>query len=823
MFRILLLALILVPATAAAQSVSGTVETTDGERLARAEVVLLDAATGLQRYGTVTDNDGQFSLVIRAGTYTVRATHLGFTAAEIPLDVSGDETIALIVRNATLTAPEVVVTGNRARPQLTPVTASNLERAELDRRPEMKDLPVHLSSLPSITWYSENGNGVGYSYLRMRGFGQRRVAVSINGIPQNDPEEFNVFWINFFDIQGVIDDIQVQRGAGSSFYGPAAIGGAINIRAMPYKPYPYARVEAGLGAFGTRRMSISGNTGLLGDRYVAYGRLSRLESDGYRDWSWTEFTRFFAGITRYGDRSTLTLQAYGGPQRDGLAYVGIPKAANDEAVDDGFGGTIDRRYNFSALNDEVEDFHQPHVELHHNLEVRDAVEFDQSLFWIKGEGYFDFDGTFRSLNYLRLPEVLVPEGTEDLPLFVSRPGATILFRAYLDQWQVGWQPSLTFEHGQGMTRLGGEARLHRSLRWGRTQESDLPIPALIGDEGQRVYSFRGEKAIRSLYATHLARPSDRLAVQADVQVTHRRYRIHDEAYFGTEFSKSYVFVNPRIGVTLNPEQARSAYVSVALANREPRMKTLYDGEEAGAGFEPQFAVNADGSINTDEPFVSPERLIDLELGGTLRGERGYVNGNLFVMAFRDEIVPSGELDQFGVPRTGNAPKTRHAGIEVDGGVRVARGLDLSGNITLSRNRFIEFTEFDFEGNVLDRSGNTIAGFPDAMANLALSYTRGGLTASLFGTFVGQQYVDNSNGTLPDGSTSDEHVVDAYRLLNLSLRYDFGGALEGLELVADVNNVLDKKVLMFGNAGFGAPQFFPAATRHGYVGVRYTVR
>jgi iron complex outermembrane recepter protein len=826
-----LLTLGVVPSSlVSAQSLRGTVTATSGRVLERAEVVLVEPSTGLQRYGTMTDALGQYSLgPLHPGVYALQAHFLGFAPLEQYVEVTGDHTINLALSAQTVVHPEVVVTGRRARRQLNPVTTANLDRAALDRQPEMKDMPAHLSMLPSMTYYSENGNGVGYSYLMMRGFDQRRLAVSINGIPQNDPEEFNVFWINFFDIQGVIDDVQVQRGAGSSFYGPAAIGGAINIRSMPYRPYPYARVDVGGGAFGTRRASLSLNSGLLGDRWVAFGRLSRMESDGYRDWAWTEFWRFFGGVTRYGERSTLTLQTYGGPQRDGLAYIGIPKGANSAEVDDGFGGTINRRSNYSAFTKDVENFHQPHVELIHNLKLSPTLELDQALFWIKGEGYFDFDGSFRSANYLRLPSGFAAEGAEDEPLFVSRPDVSVLFRAYLDQWQVGWQPSLTLKHGAGQTRIGGEVRLHRSLRWGRTQES-IGIPAdLQGASDYRVYSVRGEKAIQSVYATHLARPNDRVAIQVDVQATHRRYRIFDEDVFGTAFAKSYLFLNPRIGVTINPEQSRSAYLSVAVANREPRMKTLYDGEEGGAGFVPQFELNADGSLNVDRPFVSPEQLVDVELGGTIRSDRGYLNANVFLMSFRDEIVPSGKLDQFGVPRTGNAERTRHSGLEVDGGFKAAPGIDVSGNVTWSRNRFLEFTEYataaDFSTVSVDRSGNTIAGFPSRLANIAVTATRGGLQASLFASVVGEQFVDNSNATNLDGQAVDELVIDAYELLSLSLRYHFSpaGRLRGLQAVVDVNNLLNKEVLMFGNAGFGAPQFFPAATRHAYFGVRYTIR
>ncbi|GIV61956.1 MAG: TonB-dependent receptor [Rhodothermaceae bacterium] len=830
---LLLFLLLALPVRAQTARLQGTVAAEDGTPLAGANVILAEATTGRQRYGTSTGPDGAFAFeTVRPGRYRLAVTYIGYAAFEAPVELAaGEERRMTVTLEATaIPQPEVVITETRARPALTPITYSNLTARDLEVLPGMKDLPVHLATLPSITYYSENGNGIGYSYLRMRGFGQRRIAVAINGVPQNDPEEHNVFWINFFDIEGAVEDIQVQRGAASAFYGPTAIGGAINIVAMPYRPYPYAEVKVGYGDFDTQQYSVEANSGLLADRFIVYGRFSRLLSDGYRDWSWTRFTRFFAGVRYLTENATWTLQAYGGPQRDGLAYVGIPKAANKEPVPDGFGGTIDRRYNVSAFSGDVEDFHQPHVELHHEWHLAPDWRLSQVAFWIRGVGYFDFDGSFRSANYLRLPEGFVPEDQRDLPLFLVRPDVSVFFRAYLDQWQLGWMPRLTYAHAGGETTFGAEARLHRSLRWGRIQEGTGLPEELVGPEHDvRVYSFRGEKAIGSAFVSHRARVHPRLAVQADAQLTYRHYRIYDEAFFGTHFKKPYVFVNPRLGVTYNPEQPFSAYASLALAHREPRMKSLYDGEEAGAGFKPQFEQREDGSYDLDRPFVRPERLVDVEAGFSYRQARYRLAANVFWMDFRDEIVPSGGLDQFGVPRTGNAEHTRHIGLEVEAALRLAPGLDLSGNATLSRNRFITFTEYvvqeDGTTAGLDRSGNPIAGFPEQTANLGLTYTRHGLTASVHARLAGKQYVDNSGGRRPDGTRSDDLYVDPYTLVDASLRYAFPerSMLRGLKLGLDVNNVFDSKVLLFGNEGFGAPQFFPAATRHVFASLTYTIR
>jgi len=345
----------------------------------------------------------------------------------------------------------------------------------------------------------------------------------------------------------------------------------------------------------------------------------------------------------------------------------------------------------------------------------------------------------------------------------------------------------------------------------------------------RVYAFRGEKIIASAFARHLYRPTARIALQADMQLTYRRYRVYDERFFGTRFKVPYVFLNPRVGVTINPERPWSVYGSIALASREPRMKSLYDGEEAGAGFQPQFRRNGDGSFDYGRAIVKPEHLVDIELGSTLNRNRYRVTGNVFWMEFNDEIVPSGELDQFGVPRTGNAARTRHLGLELEAAVRLARGLDLSGNVTLSRNRFIRFTEFvtlaDFSSVPVLRNGNPIAGFPERTANVSLSYQWRGLGASIFTRIAGKQYIDNSEGRLPDGTRSSDLVVDPYALVDGSIRYVFDRAssLKGLELAVDVNNIFNDRVLLFGNVGFGTPQFFPSATRHVFARVRYTIR
>jgi iron complex outermembrane recepter protein len=798
------------------QHLRGRVVDLAGSALPGASVVAESVDGGNVTIGVAADRHGRFAVDVPPGSYRVSGSFVGFRTEKALVSLAQSDTVdvVLTLQHDVLLQEDIIVESRRATPRVSPVTFTNLTPRELDALPAMKDLPILLATLPSITVHSENGNGIGYSTLRMRGFDQRRIAVSINGIPQNDPEDFNVFWINFFDIQGAVQDIQVQRGANAAFYGPEGIGGAINIVARPYTDSPYFFVEAGGGTFATRRLTAEASTGRLG-RYSAFLRVSRLLTDGYRQNSWSEFVRFFGGVERSTERSSVILQAYGGPQRDGLAFSGIPAEANEVR---GSESGMDRRFNPSLATRDTESFHQPHLELLHTWRPVDGLELSQAAFGVLGVGYFDFGATFRSADYLRLPNDFRGLSAEEraLPLFIVAPDAGVLQRAYLDQWQIGWIPRLTAESSLGTTSVGLEGRLHRSLRWGRIQEaSGIPSEVVGSENDVRIYSFRGEKTIASVYGSHLWRGHERIAVQADLHLTHRAYRIYDEAFVGTSFRTPFVFLNPRLGITYNPGRPLSAYASVAIAHREPRMKDLYDGEEAGAGFEPRFERDPTGAFDFGNPLVRPERLYNLEIGmrRVTRSARFVVN--TFLMLFDDEIVPSGGLDQFGVPRTGNAERTRHMGVELEAEAMVAEGLTLIGNATISRNRFIRFTEFDPVEGAVRRDGNPIAGFPEQTGYLGARFERGIAGFNIGSRLSGRQHIDNS----ADSSTS----VDPHALVDASFIVNVPGRLDGLRLRLDVNNVLDTTALSYGNVGPVGPQYFPAATRHVFLGASYTIR
>src|SRR5690554_8213326 len=79
--------------------------------------------------------------------------------------------------------------------------------------------------MPSVVSTSDAGNGVGYTGIRVRGSDATRINVTINGIPYNDAESHGTYWVNMHDFVSSVENMQLQRGVGSSTNGADAFGG----------------------------------------------------------------------------------------------------------------------------------------------------------------------------------------------------------------------------------------------------------------------------------------------------------------------------------------------------------------------------------------------------------------------------------------------------------------------------------------------------------------------------------------------------------------------------------------------------------------------
>jgi iron complex outermembrane receptor protein len=774
--------------------------------------------------GANTNKDGSFVLrQVPAGPHLLRVSYIGYSPKLIQVEVTRGEIASLeaFLEPTVLPGQTIVVSATRARERESPVAFATLTARDLSERYSTQDIPLLLSELPSTTFYSESGNGIGYNYLSIRGFDQRRISVMINGIPQNDPEDHDVYWLDFPDLAANLQDIQVQRGAGSAFYGPPAIGGSVNLITSNFSKTPGLDFYSGYGTYNTRKYSVSVNSGFVGGKYQLYGRLSRMLSDGYRTNSWTDFSSYFLGAIRFDETMTTQFNLYGGPVADHLAYYGI---ARDDAYSS---DSQRRRHNPIKRPEEIENFSQPHYELLHEWRLTDKITLNNALFLVTGDGFFDYDGSWAPYSYYRITAANgFPVAGDPDALYI--PNA--LIRAWVSNVQFGWLPRASIRHAGGTLTVGVEIRNHRSLHWGALRWGE-EIPVGVTPE-YHYYEYRGAKDILSLYAHEMYSLQPDLTLQLDLQYVYNQYRLYDEKFLNTDFSVPYHFLNPRVGLNFNITDKINAYAQVSRTSREPRLKNLYDAAEASTpaswgAVTPQFNTLANGRFDFSDPLVKPEALVDLELGGGYISDQFRVGVNLFSMTFSNEIIKKGQIDRFGIPVTGNAEKTLHQGIEFTAAAKWNDALELQANATLSKNRLERYTVYD-GATPVSLDGNTIAGFPDVLANVRATYRNDWLTVSLCFQHVGEFYTDNNQN--PGARTPDPaRTVNATTATEgemlkflkpvvhgwMSVKLPVGSLARNLELRLQVNNIFNRFYATHGEGD----EFFPAAERNIFASLR----
>jgi iron complex outermembrane receptor protein len=742
----------------------------------------------------------------------------------------------------TYTAPSISVTSLRAVERQTPVVFNELTKVELRERHTVRDIPDLLSTLPSVMFYSENGNSIGYTNLTMRGFDQRRIAVYINGVPQNDPEDHNVYWVNFPDLTSSLHSIQVQRGAGMVNYGAAAIGGSVNMTTSAFADQRFVRMSFGLGVQqdaqqslrdwsglsesiqpNMAKSSIEVSSGLIDNRYALYARYSTIDAAGFRDQSWANLRSYYVSAVRFDSVLRTQVNVFGGPIADGLAYTGLPKEwALDKARrrtnlsywEYDSTGTV--QFASTRRSNEIENFEQPHVELLNDWNLSDNVELKSVLFSYAGEGFFDYDASWATSDMFGLdPSVALSDG---------------LVRANVDNNQLGWIPRLVWSNAYGQFTGGLEWRSHRSEHWGKLRFAN-GLPAGYDPE-TKFYSYRGTRSIMSAFARQLWTLSDDLTLNTELQVVRHTYGVEDErrngvftSYLTTSgatigngaalFDVQYVFANPRLGLNWNIDDVQSAFIALAYTSREPRRNNLYAASEAWYGVTPRFAVDTTGGqvrYDFSQPLVRPERMLDIEAQYAYSTKTLQASITGYWMEFTDELVKNGQRDIFGLPIEGNAPRTRHLGVELQAAAELWRSgmlaLSAWGNATISRNRIVEYA-FVTDDGTIDLTGNPVSGFPDMLANVGLrfAYDFGMIEAWVrhIGAFRTDNFGDNAGY---------DNTVDAATIVNLNAWFRDTDSNTRYRL--QVQNLFDTVYLGGGNGA----EFFPGASRMIYVGFEY---
>ncbi|MFB0515029.1 MAG: TonB-dependent receptor [Candidatus Neomarinimicrobiota bacterium] len=813
----------------------GVIDATTGRPLHGANVLVEEL-----RIGAATDSLGHFLITaVLAGEYTVSASMIGYQVAKQQVSIPEQASVEFLLQPMVLPGQEVIVTGGRARRRETPIPFTDLSRERIEESWTTQDIPMMLETLPGIYSWSDAGNGVGYTALKLRGFDQRRINVSIDGVPLNDPEDHNVYWIDVPNLLANVADIQVQRGVGISLQGRNAFGGSVNLVTTNFPDRRRFGVEIGAGSYNTRKFSLDFLSGLIENSYSFYARFSRITSDGYRHDAWSELWSYFLSGVRYGRKTTMKLNVYGGPERAHAAWDPSPESEL----------ASDHKHNpYSYYENETDNFNQPHYEFHHEWRLGENLTLRNTLFYIHGEGYYeqlkfarkmkDFaispftttdPGLFGKDSVKYYEGVDLDDDGEDDVLF-QEDGQYALKRTDLvrQKWvikdQYGWVPTLTWEFERGTVTAGGEVSTFESDHFGKVLWAKYV--SLHGSPEDPYYRYDGKKFWISPFVQVMVRPLEGLSLLGELQYQYKTYSFmqREAGNFTGElrnaYDVTYGFFHPRLGINYNINPKLNTFLYIGKASREPSDDDLFDVWDGpdDLGVQPLFeqadTVRSGGGIDYlrwSDPRTKPEGLLDLELGVGYHGRDISVDLTLYQMMFDNEIVPYGGVDDDGEPIKGNADVAIHGGIEIEGSLQLPLNLTVAGNIAASQNYYQKFIYHDYGGKQYDFSGNTIPLFPLYLVNLWARYQLKSLTAILSLRSVGSQYLDN---------TQDEaRIVDPYNVANFDLSWEGENlwGLQGLGVHFKVNNLLNTEYETTGYWDYERC-LYPAADRNYFVTV-----
>lgn len=765
---------------------------------------------------TMTDKDGHFVLSTGDQQPThITFSHISYQPVMINIKEASLENIKIVLHPAVYPGQNIKVTAERAVTGLTPIAFSDLTRDGIKRDYSIAEFPLLLETTPNLYAYADAGGGLGYSYLKIRGFDDKRISVYINGIPLNDPEDQATYFVDIPDFAADVTDIQVQRGIGNSLYGDASFGGSVNIASGGLERPRRITMTSGWGGFyagndlisNMRKQSVDYVSGLLDGRWSLTGRYSKQYSGGYRENSWYDGWAYYFSLARLDPKMTTTFNIYGGPMKMHLAYYGIDRATMAQ----------DRRANWLWYPDETDNFDQPHYELHNTYQLNDNLALRNTLYYIRGKGYYEQYKSDQDYFEYNIPDSAADSSSGDL-----------VRQKWVAKNQYGWNPRLDWEHKNGTASIGGSFYYFNSDHWGQVVWAEGLNKGI--DPEHKYYQYFGKKYYSSLYFHEYYFPAEKIKLMGNIQLKYLKYDFDQTrmgALYGYNYKLNWLFLSPRAGVTYLFNDNTDIFFNLTLSSREPEDATIYDAEDPWSLPALEIKrINISASHDTTfvfgSPTIKPERVYDFELGGNLKGDKYRAGLNLYWMEFRHEIIPDGGLDDNGKPKVGNADRSVHAGIEFSGNWQLDKSLAISGNSSFSHNRLKKYLAYstDTSGNVhsTDYSGNPTPGFPDYLTNLILDFNQYPFRLTYRLRAVGRQYVENGK--------IDSLSIEPYVVSSISSSISLGkiAGYGRFTLLATVNNLFNKKYESSGYAyrdsGKWYSEYYPAAERNFFLQLKW---
>lgn len=713
---------LLVNGSFAQVKLKGTVRDPEGAPVPFASVLL-----GSQGLLAPTDANGTFHAGgLFEGDLRVRVSAVGFVPKDTVVTMqTGQNFLAIELQHGVVELSAAEITALRAGDRA-PFAKSTLTSEDIAKVNTGVDLPYLLDMQPSVVVGSDGGTGIGYTNMRIRGSDATRTNITLNGVPFNDAESQGAFLVNLPDLATSAEDIEIQRGVGTSTNGPGAFGASVNLRTTSVKKEPWGLVDVGGGSYNTQRYSVSAGTGLIQDRFSLDMRLSSITSDGYIDRASADLKSYFLQGAWVGKTRSLRFITFRGSEETYQAWDGVPR----EVID------TNRTYNGFTYDNQVDHYDQTHYQVLFDQNIGRNTVLNLTLFQVQGAGYYEQYKPNDKLSTYGIASPAVINGDT-----ITR--TDIIRRKWLDNTLTGVNASADISLGAHKLVLGGSYSDYKGEHYG-----DVIWARYAGatDIRYRYYDNDAHKTDGNAFAKLTYALSERIDLYGDAQVRHVGYSFlgFNDVLDNITQKVEYTFFNPKAGLLWRMRNGAKAYASFAVANREPNRNDLEE------------------TTPTSRP--TSERLLDYELGYEQRAGRWNAGINAYFMDYTDQLVLTGELNDVGAALRTNVPQSYRAGVELMFAAQIAKPLTWKANATFSMNKVRNYTEYvddwDNGGQIaVNYSSSDLAFSPNAIAASTFSLRvwdkpkKGSADLSFVTKYVGQQYLDNT--------ASSERMLDAY--------------------------------------------------------------
>ncbi len=774
LFLLAVVALITTYSTAQTFILKGTV-TKNNQPLPDVSVMVKET-----RQKTHTNSQGQYVLQISKGTYHLVFTHGSQKTITVQLNTNKVLNVAMNDSQNILEAAFISAIRVNAD---SPITFSNLNHKEIQERNLGQDIPILMNYMPNVVTTSDAGAGIGYTGIRVRGSDATRINITINGIPLNDAESQGAFWVDLGDFTSSIQDLQLQRGVGSSTNGAGAFGASLNVRTLAIAKQPSAAITTTVGSFNTQKHQLEVNTGLINNHFAFSANFSLLKSDGYRDRAFSDLKSYFLQGVYQNKNTRIKVLGFGGAEKTYQAYYAISaeKLKTDRTFNPA-GMYTDSTGTTQFYGNQTDNYKQDHFQLLWNQQYNAHWSSNLAFHYTYGRGYYESFHEDADLHEYHLPYFTYNGKTQST--------SDLIDQDWLSNHFYGTVFNVNYQKNTVKAIVGGAWNNYLGDHYGSVVYTKFAQNPLL--PGNHFYDNDATKTDFNLYGKITIALSKKLAVFGDMQWRMIHYHTRGPLDEGQLFNvnDSFNFFNPKAGITYQLTPGNQLYFSYARANHEP----------SRADYKSAVLENP-----TNPTYPEAEQLNDFELGWRHKTTNFQLNANLYYMAYQNQLVLTGAIDNTGRFIRTNSGQSYRMGVELSAQIKVTNNFEILPNLSLSQNKNKNFIT-SINGK-LKHFGNTNISFsPSIVAgNMVRWQPVKNLQLNFLTKFVGKQYLSNIEAA--------DSRLDSYLVNSFNVQYSWKNAPLFKEVVFTglVNNIFNEKYASNGyySPGYGAA-YYPQA-------------